>query len=60
MASDKFARGPAREIKAESRRGFFKLYGSKTTGFAHPKGITGIPIDLKITRTSKRVVPIGS
>ncbi|KKT67324.1 MAG: hypothetical protein UW61_C0011G0004 [Candidatus Curtissbacteria bacterium GW2011_GWC1_44_33] len=48
IARSRLAAGPASDIKAASRRGLARLYGSKRTGLAQPKGITGNPIDLKI------------
>ena len=60
IATRKFERGPAKEIKAASRLGFFKLKGSNGTGFAQPKGMTGIPMARMTTRTRRRVVPTGS
>ena len=60
MAKIKFDNGPANEISAASLLGFFRLYGSNLTGFAQPKGITGIPIARMITNTKRRVVPMGS
>lgn len=41
--------GPAKEIRAESRLGEAKLYGSTCTGFPHPN-----------PKTKSRRVPIGS
>ncbi len=60
IAKAKFDKGPANEINAASLLGFLRLNGSNRTGFAQPKGITGIPIDLIITNTKRRVVPMGS
>lgn len=59
-ASNKFDAGPASEIKAESRLGFLRLYGSNSTGFAQPKGITEAPKALIIDSPKSNVVPIGS
>mgnify|MGYP001591387580 CR=1 FL=1 len=59
-ATNKFDAGPAKEISAESRRGFLRLYGSNSTGFAQPNGITGAPSARIIDKPNSRVVPIGS
>ncbi len=60
LAIAKFEKGPAKEIIAASRLGFLRLKGSKTTGFAHPKGMTGAPNARRIKRPKRSVVPIGS
>ena len=58
--NNRFEAGPANEIRAESRLGFLRLYGSNSTGFAQPNGITGAPRALIIDSARSRVVPIGS
>lgn len=47
-----FESGPAKEMRAKSFFGFFKLYGSTGTGFAQPnrKG------DLNISRVMGRIM----
>lgn len=59
-ATNKFDAGPAKDITAESLRGFFRLYESNSTGFAHPNGITGAPKALMTDKTNSIVVPTGS
>ena len=60
MAVRMFEAGPAREIRAASRRGLSRLYGSNWTGFAQPMGMTGAPSARITTVTNKTVVPTRS
>lgn len=59
-ASNKFEAGPAKDIRAESLLGFFKLYGSNSTGFAQPNGIIAGLKNLMTESSKSREVPIGS
>ncbi len=55
-----FEIGPAIDINAESLFGFSRFKGLNCTGFAHPKGIVGIPSALIKVSINNIVVPIGS
>ena len=57
IASTELERGPARDIRAESRLGLAKLYGSKRTGFAQPKTIGNLN---KIKISGNKTVPMIS
>ena len=57
VAKAKLDSGPAKEIKAESRRGLARLYGSYLTGFAQPKIIGNLS---SISIRGKRTVPYKS
>lgn len=39
VAKSRLLAGPAREMRAVSRLGVARLYGSKTTGLAQPKPV---------------------
>lgn len=64
IAINKFDKGPAKEMIAESRLGSRRLNGSKGTGLPHPKptiNINNVPMGSRCARGSsvKRPASLG-